>query len=80
MEAKSATIVTSRYSSPLPDLEVPIINTMVTCLESEHRRLNRLGVQMAFAATRLASDPDSIAANQQTLVLKAKVNPCGLLN
>ena len=52
---------------PLPDLEIPMINTMVTCLGSEHRKLNDLTMKLAFAATRLASDPESVPARQQAL-------------
>jgi Hemerythrin HHE cation binding domain len=54
-------------SSPLPELEVPMINTMVTCLGIEHRKLNGLNMQLAFAATRLAGDASTSAANQQAL-------------
>ena len=43
--------------SPLPELEVPMINTMVACLGIEHRKLNDLIMQLACAATRLANDP-----------------------
>ena len=56
-------------SSPLPELEVPMIDTMVTCLGIEHRKLDGLDVQLAFAASRLARDPGTIAANQQTLLV-----------
>jgi iron-sulfur cluster repair protein YtfE (RIC family) len=52
---------------PLPDLEVPMITTMVACLGSEHRKLNYSTVQLAFAATRLASDPGAVTAYQQAL-------------
>ena len=50
---------------PLPDLEVPMITTMVTCLGIEHGKLNYGVVQLASAATRLANDPDSVTANQR---------------
>jgi hypothetical protein len=53
----------------LPDLEVPMINTMVTCLGGEHRRLNTLNMQLAFAATRLVGDPDAVATRQRALEL-----------
>jgi Hemerythrin HHE cation binding domain len=42
---------------------------MVTCLGSEHRRLNYATVRLAFAATRLASDPGAVIANQRALRL-----------
>jgi iron-sulfur cluster repair protein YtfE (RIC family) len=55
--------------SPLPELEVPMINTMVTCLGFEHGKLNGLDMQLAFAATRLARDPGASSTNQQALEL-----------
>ena len=56
MEAKDFTIRKTPCSSPLPELEVPMINTMVACLGVEHRKLNGLNMQLAYGATRLASD------------------------
>src|ERR1700687_1908507 len=67
VEATQVTNQMTLCSSPLPDLEVPMINTMVTCLGSEHRKLNYTIVQLAFAAPRLASDPDAVNANQRAL-------------
>jgi hypothetical protein len=40
MEATEVTTQMTFRCSPLPELEVPMINTMVTCLGSEHRKLN----------------------------------------
>jgi hypothetical protein len=67
MEATEVTTQMTFRCSPLPELEVPMINTMVTCLGSEHRKLNYTTVQLAFAATRLASDPGAVRANQPAL-------------
>jgi hypothetical protein len=67
MEAKDTTIRKTPCSSPLPELEVPMINTMVACLGVEHRKLNGLNMQLAYGATRLASDPGAIEANQKVL-------------
>src|SRR5260370_29087472 len=53
--------------SRLPELEVPMINTMVMCLGSEHRKLNDLIMQLACAATRLANDPGAVTANERAL-------------
>jgi Hemerythrin HHE cation binding domain len=69
MEAKPFATKMTPCSSPLPELEVPMINTMVTCLGIEHRKLNGLDMQLAFAASRLARDPGSIAANQPALLV-----------
>lgn len=49
----------------LPELEIPMINTTVTCLSSEHRKFGYLIAQLAFAATKLADDPYSVTANQR---------------
>jgi hypothetical protein len=67
MEAKDFTIRKTPCGGPLPELEVPMINTMVACLGVEHRKLNGLDMRLAFAASRLAGDPDAIAASQQAL-------------
>ena len=40
MEATKVTTQMTPCDSPLPELEIPMINTMVTCLGSEHRKLN----------------------------------------
>jgi len=65
MEAKDFTIQKTPCSSPLPELEVPMINTMVACLGAEHTKLNGLDMRLAFAASRLAGDPSAIASSQQ---------------
>jgi Hemerythrin HHE cation binding domain len=67
MEAKDTTIRKMPCSSPLPELEVPMINTMVACLGVEHRRLSGLNMQLAYDAARLANDPDAIEANRNVL-------------
>lgn len=67
MEAKDVTIRKSPCSSPLPELEVPMINTMVACLGVEHRKLNGLNMQLAYGATRLDSDGGAIEAYQKVL-------------
>jgi hypothetical protein len=67
MAANPLTTQMTPCSSPLPDLEVPMINTMVTCLGIEHRKFNGLDMQLACAATRLASDPGAATAQQRAL-------------
>ena len=67
---ESTTEVTTHMpvcGGPLPDLEVPMITTMVTCLGIEHGKLNYGIVQLASAATRLATDPGDHMANQRAL-------------
>ena len=59
--------------SPLPELEVPMINTMVACLGIEHRKLNDLIMQLACAATRLANDPGAVTANERALQLRDEI-------
>lgn len=70
MQVTTHTQVTTRTTpcgGPLPELEVPMINAMVTCLGSEHRKLDERIVHLAFAATRLASDPNAPAAKQRAI-------------
>jgi iron-sulfur cluster repair protein YtfE (RIC family) len=69
MNAKRTTTQTTPCGSPLPDLEAPMISTMVMCLGSEHTKLNSLGMQLAFAATRVVNNPGETSANQQALQL-----------
>jgi hypothetical protein len=59
--------------SPLPELEVPMINTMVACLGIEHRQLNVLIMQSACAATRLANDPGAVNANERALQVRDEI-------
>ena|ERR1700733_11858490 len=68
MQAAETTDI-SPCGGPLPDLEVPMINTMVNCLGSEHRKLNYLTIQLALAATRLASNPEDAEAGHRALEL-----------
>jgi hemerythrin-like domain-containing protein len=51
----------------LSELQVPMINAMVSCLANEHRRLEELTPQLALAASRLASDPSERAAKTRSL-------------
>lgn len=67
MKATEATMQMTPCCGPLPDLEVPMINTMVTCLGSEHRKFGYLLVRLAHAATRLADEPKAVTANQRVL-------------
>jgi hypothetical protein len=67
MEAKDFTIRKSPCGGPLPELEVPMINTMVACLGVEHRKLNDLNMQLAYDATRLAGEGGAAKANQKGL-------------
>src|SRR5260370_32519939 len=64
MEAIEVTNKMTSCGGPLPELEVPMINTMVACLGSEHKKLNYSAVQLAFAATRLANDPCAATAKR----------------
>ncbi|MFZ2062414.1 MAG: hemerythrin domain-containing protein [Candidatus Binatus sp.] len=59
--------------SPLPELEVPMINSMVACLLSEHRKLNDLIMQLAGAATGLANDPGAVTANERALQVRDEI-------
>jgi len=67
MEASQATTQMKFNCNQLPDLEGPMITTMVSCMGGEHRKLNDLNMQLAFAATRLVADPDAVAARRRAL-------------
>lgn len=67
MEAIHDTVQITPCCGPLPDLEVPMINTMATCLGSEHRKLDGRIMQLALAATRLAADPEAVGASQRAV-------------
>src|ERR1700730_9473560 len=67
MQATEVTTQMTICGGPSPDLEVPMITTMVTCLGIEHGKLNYGIVQLASAATRLATDPDDGMAHQSAL-------------
>jgi Hemerythrin HHE cation binding domain len=67
MQAKDTSIQKSPCSSPLPELEVPMINTMVACLGVEHGKFNGLNVQLAYAATRLANGACGAEASHKIL-------------
>ena len=42
----------------LPDLEGPMISSLVSCLAHEHLKLNEQILQLALVATRLAANPN----------------------
>lgn len=44
--------------SALPDLEVPMINSLVSCLAREHLKLDEQILQLSLVATRLAANPN----------------------
>jgi hemerythrin-like domain-containing protein len=68
MEAMQVT-TQAPCGSPLAQLEIPMINTMVACLGSEHRKLNDLNLQLALAATRLAHSEGEAGAYQRAVAL-----------
>ena len=50
----------------LPDMEVPMINSLVSCLTREHTKLDEQILQLALAATRLAANPNDDEASGHT--------------
>jgi len=64
VEAAQLTAQMTPCSEPLPDLEVPMINALVACLGSEHRKLNGLVTRLALIATRHVDSRDVAAANR----------------
>jgi hypothetical protein len=64
VEAAQLTAQMTPCSEPLPDLEVPMVNALVACLGSEHRKLNGLVTRLALIATRHVASRDLAAANR----------------
>lgn len=73
MEANQVTTQMTPCGSTLPELEVPMIATLVKCLGSEHRNLDELNVQLAFAASTVAVDPETVAAGKRLFELWDKI-------
>jgi hemerythrin-like domain-containing protein len=69
MGATQVTTQTTPCGGPLPELEAPMINTLVSCLASEHRKLDELIMQLALAATRLADDAQATTASQRAVAV-----------
>jgi len=67
VETAQLTAQMTPCSEPLPDLEVPMINAIVACLGSEHRKLNSLVTRLALIATRPIDTGNAAAANQDAL-------------
>jgi iron-sulfur cluster repair protein YtfE (RIC family) len=66
---KNTHLRTTPCGASLPDLEIPMVNAMVSCLTNEHRKLDEQVLELALAATRLASEPDSLTASQRAVEL-----------
>lgn len=58
---------TSPCSAALPELQGPMINTMVRCLEAEHRKMDEHVLQLALTAARLARDPNEPSAKSRAV-------------
>jgi hemerythrin-like domain-containing protein len=67
MEATQITPQMISCGGPLPELEIPMINTMVNCLTIEHRRLDELNMRLAYAATGLAGDPGAVTTYRRAI-------------
>src|SRR5579863_4981931 len=65
METNQFTIQMTPCGGSLPELEVPMITTLVRCLGNEHRNLDELNLQLALAASTLAVDPEALAAGKR---------------
>jgi hemerythrin-like domain-containing protein len=65
----SATTQTSPCGVSLPELEIPMINSIISCLGSEHRKFDNHILQLALAGSRLASDPEGVAVRQKAAEL-----------
>ena len=67
MEAAQLMTRKTPCSEPLPDLEVPMINAIVTCLGSEHKKLSSLINRLALIASRPVDGQTATAANRDAL-------------
>ena len=67
MEATQLTAQMTPCSEPLPDLEVPMINAILTCLGSEHKKLSGLIARLALVATRPVDAQDTATASREVL-------------
>lgn len=75
MVASQLTTRRSPCSGALPELEIPMINTMVRCLEAEHRKMDEHILQLALAATRLASAPKELDAQSRAAEAWDEIRP-----
>jgi iron-sulfur cluster repair protein YtfE (RIC family) len=57
----------SSSAGPLSELQIPMINAIVTSLQGEHRKLDEHILRLALAATRLASDPGDLTAKARAI-------------
>ena len=48
----------------LPDMEVPMINSLVSCLTREHTKLDEQILQLALSASRLTANPNDNEAGE----------------
>jgi iron-sulfur cluster repair protein YtfE (RIC family) len=67
MEAAPITTSMTPCGGALPELQVPMIKAMVSCLGSEHRKFDEHILQLAVAATRLSNHPGDASAKAQAL-------------
>src|SRR2546430_246238 len=57
----------SPCSNPLPELQIPMINSLVRCLQSEHEKLAEHILELALAANSLAGDPGELTARERAV-------------
>ena len=67
MEAAQLTAQMTPCSEPLPDLEVPMINALVACLGSEHKKLSSLINRLALIASRPVDGQTATTVNRDAL-------------
>jgi iron-sulfur cluster repair protein YtfE (RIC family) len=57
----------SSSAGPVSELQIPMINAIVTCLKGEHRKFDEHILRLALAATRLASNPGDLTAKARAI-------------
>ena len=67
MDAIEVSTKMSPCNNPLPELQIPMINTLVRCLQSEHEKMAEHILELALAANRLAGEPSEVTAQGRAL-------------
>jgi hemerythrin-like domain-containing protein len=75
MDAEQINTQAKPCQGSLTELRATMLNTMVTCLSQEHRRLEDSLLKLALAATRLTNDRDSLTVRQQAIDSWEEIRP-----
>ena len=73
MESLESASGSAECFAAMSDLEVPMINTMLRCLNREHTKLDEQILRLAVAATRLVAHPEDDLASQHTAEIWSEI-------